>query len=191
MTRGGRKGALKCWPCPGFRGLFDLGHFLELSSLFSMYVILLLFSHSVVSTSLQPHGLQHARLPCPSSSPGVCSNSCPCLLYFIANLTLLFNMESLYRRCENKVESFEGLPRKMQMLFFKKGSIFHYGYGHMIPSKEKVPCAWGQGVVKITVTGSGQCLSFPNAYITAKRTPTWAKNFLPSWVCLLWPSGSV
>ena len=24
-----------------------------------------------------PHGLQHARLPCPSLSPGVCSNSCP------------------------------------------------------------------------------------------------------------------
>ena len=31
---------------------------------------------SVVSDSLQPHGLQHARLPCPSLSPGVCSNSC-------------------------------------------------------------------------------------------------------------------
>ena len=27
--------------------------------------------------SLQPHGLQHARLPCPSPSPGVCSNLCP------------------------------------------------------------------------------------------------------------------
>ena len=37
----------------------------------------LLFSHSVISTSLQPHGLQHARLPCPSPSPGACSNSCP------------------------------------------------------------------------------------------------------------------
>ena len=36
---------------------------------------LLLFSHSVVSNSLQPHGLQHTRLPCPSLSPGVCSNS--------------------------------------------------------------------------------------------------------------------
>ena len=40
-------------------------------------MFLLLFSHSVVSTSLQPHGLQHARLPCPSPSPGACSNSCP------------------------------------------------------------------------------------------------------------------
>ena len=30
-----------------------------------------------LSTSLQPHELQHARLPCPSLSLGVCSNSCP------------------------------------------------------------------------------------------------------------------
>ena len=37
----------------------------------------LLFSHSVVSDSLQPHGLQHARPPCPSPSPRTCSNSCP------------------------------------------------------------------------------------------------------------------
>ena len=29
-----------------------------------------------MSNSLWPHGLQHARLPCPSPSPGVCSNSC-------------------------------------------------------------------------------------------------------------------
>ena len=39
--------------------------------------MLLLFSHSVVSNSLQPHGLQHARLPFPSLSPRVCSNSSP------------------------------------------------------------------------------------------------------------------
>ena len=30
-----------------------------------------------MSDSLQPHGLLHARLPCPLPSPGVCSNSCP------------------------------------------------------------------------------------------------------------------
>ena len=33
-------------------------------------------SHSVASDSLQPHGLQHTRLPCPST-PRACSNSCP------------------------------------------------------------------------------------------------------------------
>ena len=35
------------------------------------------FSHSVVSDSSLPHGLQHARLPCPSPASGACSNSCP------------------------------------------------------------------------------------------------------------------
>ena len=33
--------------------------------------------YSVVSDSLWPHGLQHATLPCPSPTPGACSNSCP------------------------------------------------------------------------------------------------------------------
>ena len=35
------------------------------------------FSCSVVSDSLRPHGLQHARLPCPSPTPRACLNSCP------------------------------------------------------------------------------------------------------------------
>jgi len=60
--------------------------FLFLSSIFpsirvfsseSVLRLRLLFSCSVLSISLQSHGLQHARLPCPSPSPGACSNSCP------------------------------------------------------------------------------------------------------------------
>ena len=35
------------------------------------------FSCSVMSNSLLPHGLQHTRPPCPSPTPGACSNSCP------------------------------------------------------------------------------------------------------------------
>ena len=35
------------------------------------------FSHSVVSDSFLSHGLQHARLPCLSPTPGACSNTCP------------------------------------------------------------------------------------------------------------------
>ena len=35
------------------------------------------FSCSVMSDSLQPHGLQHTRLPCPSPTPETCPNSCP------------------------------------------------------------------------------------------------------------------
>ena len=46
--------------------------FLNASLISSVQVI-----HSVMPNSLQPHGLQHIRLPCPSLTPGSCSNSCP------------------------------------------------------------------------------------------------------------------
>ena len=36
----------------------------------------------VMSNSLQPHGLQHSRPPCPSLTPGVYSNSCPLSRWF-------------------------------------------------------------------------------------------------------------
>ena len=39
--------------------------------------LLLLFSCLVMSASLWPHGLWHARLPRPSLSPGICLDSCP------------------------------------------------------------------------------------------------------------------
>ena len=48
-----------------------------LGSLEGTFTHLLLFSPSVMSNSLWPHGLQHSRLPCLSLSPGVSSNSCP------------------------------------------------------------------------------------------------------------------
>ena len=45
-----------------------------------------------ISWSFLPHGLQHTRLPCPSPSPGVCSNSCPlsqwCYLTISSSVTL-------------------------------------------------------------------------------------------------------
>ena len=45
-----------------------------LSSL--LFRIFCVFSHSVISDPLWPHGLQHTKLPCPLLSPGICSNSC-------------------------------------------------------------------------------------------------------------------
>ena len=42
---------------------------------FCMHAFLL--SHSVMSSSFRPHGLQHARFPCPSLTPWACSNLCP------------------------------------------------------------------------------------------------------------------
>ena len=55
------------WVLAGLESQFELDGF----------IYRLLFSHSVVSNSLRPHGLQHARPPCPSPTPGACSNSCP------------------------------------------------------------------------------------------------------------------
>ena len=42
-----------------------------------------------MSNSLRPHGLQHTRLPCPSLSPGVCSNSCPLSWVMVSNHLIL------------------------------------------------------------------------------------------------------
>ena len=40
-----------------------------------------------MSNSLRPHGLQHTRLPCPSPSPRVCSNSCPWSRWFYLTIS--------------------------------------------------------------------------------------------------------
>ena len=42
-----------------------------------VYIISDQISHSVMSDSLRPYELQHARPPCPSPTPGVHSDSCP------------------------------------------------------------------------------------------------------------------
>ena len=51
-----------------------------------------LFSHSVMSNSLRPHGLQHARLLCPSASPRACSNSCPLSQWCIFKVPVLTSL---------------------------------------------------------------------------------------------------
>ena len=48
-----------------------------------------------MSNSLWPHGLQHARLPCPSVSPGVCSNSCPLSQFSSVQLSCSVMSDSL------------------------------------------------------------------------------------------------
>ena len=46
-----------------------------------------LFSGLVMSDSLWPHELEHARLPCPSLSPRVCSDSCPLSRWYHPNIS--------------------------------------------------------------------------------------------------------
>ena len=49
----------------------------SVASLVNIAAVIVLFSHSVMSDSLWPHGLQHASLPCPSPFPEARSNSRP------------------------------------------------------------------------------------------------------------------
>ena len=55
----------------------------------------LFFSHLVISNPLLPHGMQHARPPCPSLSPRACSNSCQ-LGHHPTNLILCYPLLILY-----------------------------------------------------------------------------------------------
>ena len=62
-------------PLPSLDDLICLSNFYPLE-IFLLYTSVQ-FSHSVVSNSLRPHALQHARPPCPSPTPGVHPNPCP------------------------------------------------------------------------------------------------------------------
>ena len=63
------------------RSLFKRYHLRDALPIFFVCLFFIVspvqFSHSVVSDSLWPHGLQHDRLPCPTPTPKACSKSCP------------------------------------------------------------------------------------------------------------------
>ena len=61
--------------------------FVEVGGLPRKHGGLIQFSRSVMSYSLRPQGLQHARLPCPLPTPRVCSNSCPLSRWFHPTLS--------------------------------------------------------------------------------------------------------
>ena len=65
------------WATKHTAQLYNISLGISLLVLSSVSLFNLLVVQSVMSNSLWPHGLQHARLPCPSPSPRVCSNSCP------------------------------------------------------------------------------------------------------------------
>ena len=65
-------------PCPTMHDLFSSVSPMQPHSFsWSQRTASVQFSHSVMSDSLRPHGLQHASPPCASPTPRVYSNSCP------------------------------------------------------------------------------------------------------------------
>ena len=132
------------------------------------------FSRSVVSDSLWPHELQHARPPCPSLAPGVHPNPCP-----------------LSRWC-HPVNSYQmptlGLysdPRAADILWGRPGKKTEAQRGHL-PKGVWLGCAELE---------SNSCLSAPKMWLFPSRPPCspppssasvslGASSPLPSWMNL-------
>ena len=84
---------------------------IKFSLQYLLIVLFLLFSHSVMSNSLQPHGLQYTRPPCPSPSSEVCPSSCP-----------------LHRWCYSAISSYDAFfscPHSSNQSLFQWVSFSH------------------------------------------------------------------
>ena len=74
--------------------------------------ILVQFSCSVISNSLWPHGLLHARLPCPSPTPGAYSNSCSLCQWYHPTIS-------------SSVVPFSSQLQSYSIRVFSKDSVLH------------------------------------------------------------------
>ena len=89
----------------------NVGNTLESTNVIQLHQ----FSHSVVSDSLHPHGLQHARPPCLSVTPRVCSNLCP--LSWWCHPTILSSVVPFF----SHLQSFPGSGSFQMSQFFTSG----------------------------------------------------------------------
>ena len=87
----------------------------------------LLFSCSVVSNSLRPHGLQHARLPCPSPSSRVCQSSCSLNQWCHPTIS---SCVALFFSCTQSFPPLESFP--MSQLFADYWNTLEYSGGQSI-----------------------------------------------------------
>ena len=90
------------------------------------------FSRSVVSDSLRPHELQHARPPCPSPTPGVLSDSCPLSQWChpaISSSVVPFSS------CPQSLPASESFPMSQLSLEMRWLKYWSFSFS-IIPSKE-------------------------------------------------------
>ena len=89
----------------------------------------LLFSHSVTSDSLRPHGRQHSRPPCPSPTPRVYSNSCP-------------SSQWCHPTISSSVIHFSCLQSFPESGSFPKSQLFASGGPSIGASSSAMECLW-------------------------------------------------
>ena len=102
--------------------------------------MLLFFSLSVMSNFLWLHGLQHPRLPYPSLSPIVCSNSCPLSQW--CHPTISFSVTP-FSSCPQSFTSLESFP--MSWLFASGGQSIGASASSSVPpmnTQDWLPLGW-------------------------------------------------
>ena len=89
----------------------------RITNSFNKYFSSVQFCRSVMSDSLQPHGLQNARFPCPSPTPGAYSNSCPSCQWCHPTIS------SSIVPFSSRLQSFPALGSFLRRQFFTLGGI--------------------------------------------------------------------
>ena len=140
----------------------------------------LLFSHSAMSDSLWPHGLQHARLLWPSLSPGVCPDSCPLCPWY--HPTILLSVAP-FSSCPQSFPASGSFP--ISQLFTSGGQSFR-ALALVLPMNS-------QGRFPLRLTGSISLLSkglsivFSNTTVCSHQffgtqPSLWSSSHIHTWL---------
>ena len=142
----------------------------------------LLFSHSVVSDTLWPNGLQQARLSCPSPSPKACSNSCPSSRWCHPNISSSIVPFSF---CLKSCPTSESFPPSQ---FFEAG-----GQSIGVSASESAPLMNIQGWFSLGLTGWTSLLSqglsrvfsnttFQKHQFFSAQPSLWSNSHIHTWL---------
>ena len=142
----------------------------------------LLFSHSVMSDSWWPHGLQHDRLSCDPLSPGVCTNSCPLSRWCYPTIS---SSAAPFSSCLQSFPESESLPVSQ---FFASGgqSIGVSAQASILPMniQDWFPLGW-TGLVSLLIKGLSRVFSNTTVqkheFFTVQSS-LWSNSHIHTWL---------
>ena len=142
--------------------------------------ILVQFSCSVMSNSLQPRGLPHTRLPCPLPSPGACSNSCPSSGWCHPTIS---SSIILFLSC---LQSFPASGSFLKSLFFTSGGQRIGALASLLPMNIQSCCPLGLTGL-ISLQSKGLSIVFSNTTVKkhqffGAQLYLWSNSHIHTWL---------